>query len=421
MTAVTEAPPRIATLDILRGVAVMGILAMNIAAFSMPFSAYMNPAAYGTEGPADLVAWAVNFVLVDGKMRGLFSFLFGASMLLVIDRATAKGESPASVHFRRMLWLLLFGYLHFILIWFGDILTGYAMVGMIAWFFRRKSAKALLRWGIFFIVVQFLLFGAMSLGVLYLAGQAGRPGADPELVRQYADIARQIGVPDAAQLRATIALHDGSWTGIVANMIDNRAFKPVSSMVTFGWETLGYMLLGMASLRSGFFTGAWDDARYKRLALIGFAITIPAYCALAFLIWRSGFSMPAVMGYGMGATVPFRPLMVAATAALIILLTRRGGALTERIAAAGRTAFTNYLGTSILMTGLFYGWGFGLFGDLRRIELWIPVLAMWVLMLAWSKPWLERFQYGPFEWLWRSLARGRAQPMRRRAEPQVEA
>src|SRR4028118_1972188 len=90
MTAATEPPPRIATLDIVRGVAVMGILAMNIVAFAMPFQAYMNPLAYGNEGPADIASWAFNFVLIDGKMRGLFSFLFGASMLLVIERARSE-------------------------------------------------------------------------------------------------------------------------------------------------------------------------------------------------------------------------------------------------------------------------------------------------------------------------------------------
>jgi uncharacterized protein len=236
-------------------------------------------------------------------------------------------------------------------------------------------------------------------------------------VRQYADLQRQMGVPDAAQLRTIVALYDGSWTGLVRHQIGERAFEPLAALGIFGWETLGYMLLGMASLRSGFFTGAWDDRTYRRIAIGGFALAVPAYALLAFVIWRSGFSLPVLFACGMAAPVLVRPLMVAATAALIILLTRRGGALVERIAAAGRAAFTNYLGTSILMTALFYGWGFGLFGDLRRIELWIVVIAMWVLMLAWSKPWLDRFQYGPFEWLWRSLSRWSPQPMRRRPAP----
>jgi uncharacterized protein len=105
--------------------------------------------------------------------------------------------------------------------------------------------------------------------------------------------------------------------------------------------------------------------------------------------------------------------MVVAYAALIILMTRSGGALARRIAATGRTAFTNYLGTSIVMTTLFYGYGFGLFGTMSRSELWLVVVPTWALMLWWSKAWLERYRYGPFEWLWRSLARGARQPMRR--------
>jgi len=169
----------------------------------------------------------------------------------------------------------------------------------------------------------------------------------------------------------------------------------------------------MAALKSGFLSGGWDPDRYRRIALTGFAIGIPLSALLAYLLWADGFSVPMQFSLSLAGTVPVRPAMIVATAALIILVTRRGGALTGRIAAAGRVAFTNYLGTSILMTGLFYGYGGGLFGRLSRIELWIVVVAMWALMLLWSKPWLERYRYGPFEWLWRSLARGEIHPMRR--------
>jgi uncharacterized protein len=132
---------------------------------------------------------------------------------------------------------------------------------------------------------------------------------------------------------------------------------------------------------------------------------------LAWLMWRSGFSPAAIATWNLAATVPLRPVMVVGYAALIILLTRPGGFLTQRIAAAGRAAFTNYLGTSLIVTAFFYG--LGQYGRLDRAELWLVVLPLWGLMLLWSKPWLERFRYGPFEWLWRSLARGRPQPMRR--------
>src|SRR4029079_19331024 len=157
MTATTAPGERIATLDIVRGVAVMGILAMNIVAFAMPGAAYPNPMAYGTEGPADLASWVFSFILIDGKMRGLFSFLFGASLLLVVERAEASGQSPARVHCSRMAWLLVFGLVHFYLIWWGDLLSLSAPVGMIAFLFRRFTVRHMTHIGIGLILVQFLL------------------------------------------------------------------------------------------------------------------------------------------------------------------------------------------------------------------------------------------------------------------------
>ena len=133
------------TLDALRGFAVMGILAMNIAAFNMPFMAYLSPAIYGGDSGADLVSWFVSYIVFDGKMRGLFSLLFGASMLLVAERAEAKGESANRVHYMRMFWLALFGLAHFFFIWFGDILFLYASVGSIAFLFRKWQPGRLIR------------------------------------------------------------------------------------------------------------------------------------------------------------------------------------------------------------------------------------------------------------------------------------
>ncbi len=404
---------RIVTLDIVRGVAVMGILAMNIVAFAMPEAAYMNPRAYGTESEIDLVAWAFNFVFIDGKMRGLFSFVFGASMLLVIERARAKNESPASVHFRRMLWLLVFGFLHYYLIWFGDILTTYAMIGMVAWLFRNQEPGRLVRWGVALVGIQALIFALMAIGFFVIGNAASLPNPDPEAVRQWAQMQQGLGVPTPARLADEMALHLGPWSALVHHQLTEKAFAPVTMTMMFACETLGYMLFGMAGLKSGFFTGAWSDESYRKVATIGFAIGLPAYAIGAWLLWSSGFAVQVLAAVTLFGTTLFRPVLVVAIAALVILLTRRGGGLVERIAAAGRAAFTNYLGTSILMTALFYGWGLGYYGSLSRAELWLVVIAMWILMLAWSKPWLERFAYGPFEWLWRSLARWQPQPMRR--------
>jgi uncharacterized protein len=407
---------RIATLDIVRGVAVMGILTMNIVGFAMPDQAYLNPRAYGSESAVDFASWAFNFILFDGKMRGLFSFLFGASMLLVIDRARANGESEARVHFSRMLWLLLFGYLHFYFIWYGDILTGYATLGIVAWLFRDQPERVLVKWGAILIGVQFVLFAFLAMSFAQASAAASAPGASGEAVRNWASMSESMAIPSAAKLTHSLSLYRGDWLALSLDRLTHRTTEPLFMLSMFGWETLAYLLLGMALLKNGFFTGSWDDQRYRRVMIRGLAIGIPAYAAIAAMVWLSNFDVPRLM-LGMAATVLFRPIMVVAIAALIILATRRGGRLVERIAATGRAAFTNYLGTSLIMTSLFYGYGLGWFGTLSRAELWLVVLPMWALMLAWSKPWLDRFQFGPFEWLWRSLARWRPQPMIRRGVP----
>lgn len=410
---IPSAPNRIATLDIVRGVAVMGILAMNIVAFSMPFQAYMNPTAYGLESQADLGSWLFSFIFIDGKMRGLFSFLFGASTLLVIQQARAAGESPAKIHYARMFWLLIFGLLHFYFIWFGDILTMYALTGLILFFFRNLSVRTLILWGIALLLVQLTLMAGGAWQVHQFSAAMAAPHPDPEIVAAWHGFEEAFGRPTARDLAQNMGLFLGSWDGLVQQRLIVQGLEPFTGIKFFLAETLAYMLFGMAALKSGFFRGEWSVARYRKWALIGFAIAIPAYAVLAWLLIRDGFTVPMIFTISLGATTPFRPVMVIAIAATIILLTRRGGWLVDRIAAAGRAAFTNYLGTSILMTTLFYGYGLGWYGHLTRVQLWLPVVGAWIIMLLWSKPWLDRFNYGPFEWLWRSLARARFQPMRK--------
>ena len=412
MSATT--PTRILTLDIVRGVAVMGILAMNIVGFAMPTQAYINPLAYGADSAADLASWAFSFVFIDGKMRGLFSFLFGASMLLVIQLAEESGDSPGAVTFARQLWLLMFGMIHYYFIWYGDILMGYALIGMAAWLFRDKEPRELIGWGMALLTIQLMVMGASAAYAHSLSAAVSGGSADAGTLKAWQDLGREIAVPSAAMLRDEFALFLGPWSGIAEYQLTERATMPFFFTFLFGWETLAYMLFGMAALKSGFLTGAWDNARYRRVAVTALAVAIPVYVLLAALLFADGFSVPGIFTYSFAATVPFRPLMLVAYAALIILATRRGGWLVDRVAATGRSAFSNYLGTSILMTGLFYGWGLGWFGSLGRLELWLVVAAMWLVMLAWSKPWLDRFAYGPLEWLWRSLARWKVQPFRKR-------
>jgi uncharacterized protein len=412
MATTSSAQQRIAALDILRGVAVMGILAMNIVAFAMPQAAYQNPRAYGGHEGIDLLVWAFNFVLIDGKMRGLFSLLFGASLLLVVERAEAKGENPASVHYRRMAWLLVFGFLHLILFWWGDILHQYALIGALAFLFRGKSVESLMKWAVGLLLGQWLIALLLSASFLILSAQASAPDASAEIVDQWQQMKTGVGPLPPVERAQDLAIHRGDYGDLVNHRLE-RVGTTLASILFFGVETLAYMLLGMAGLRSGFLTGAWERARYQRWAIVSYALSIPAYAALAVWLAVSNFDPATVAAVNMGGTTPFRPIMIVGHAALILLLTRGGGALVERIAAAGRAAFTNYLGTSIIVSALFYGHGFGLYGHVSRAGLYPFVFGMWAIMLLWSKPWLDRYRYGPFEWLWRSLARWQVQPMRK--------
>jgi len=405
--------PRLQSLDTVRGVAVMGILLLNIIGFAMPDAAYFNPRAYGGSEGVDLAVYLANFILFDGKMRGLFSFLFGASLLLVVERAEAKGEDPLQVHASRMAWLLVFGLAHLWLIWFGDILGLYALIGMAAFLFRNLPTSRMVILGVMLVLAQTVIFASLPGGVYHFQQVAPGTPQYAEAARQLAAMDSTFGVPSAADLAKTLARFRGDYAGILADRFAHNSMGPLLMTMLYGAETLAYMLFGMAALRSGLLRGEWPRARLRMLAWIGFGIGIPAYTAIAIYMLNQDFSTLSVtLGVILLAT-PVRPFLILAWACLILLLARPGGALTTRIAAAGRMAFTNYLGTSLICTTLFYGYGLGWFGHLSRAELYLVVAAIWGLMVLWSKPWLDHFQYGPLEWLWRSLARSSVQPMRR--------
>jgi len=403
----SAAGTRLASLDVVRGVAVLGILLLNILSFAMPEAAYVNPRAYGGWHGAGLATWAVHFVLFDGRMRGLFSFLFGASTLLVVERAEAGGRGPAGVHYRRMAWLLVFGVAHLFLVWHGDILAHYAMMGMIAYAMRRLPVPRLLVLGAMLALAGAILFATIPLGIVQL--QAQTPNA-PALH----GYAQAFGVPSPADIAKDLALHRGSYGAILADRLREDGGALFALFVFFGPETLGYMLFGMAALRSGMLRGEWPRARYRRWLIACWGIGLPAYAVLAWWQWRSGFDMRVVAAM-LPLTALVRPPMIAGWICLILLLARPDGALTARLAAAGRMAFTNYLATSLICTTLFYGYGLGWYGQLARWQLYPIVFVIWALILLWSRAWLDHFRFGPFEWLWRSLARWHLQPIRRGA------
>ena len=401
------------TLDALRGFAVMGILAMNIVAFSMPEMAYINPAVMGDPSQADITSWIVSFILVDGKTRGLFSLLFGASLMLIVERAEAKGESPQKVHFTRMGWLALFGLAHFFFIWWGDILFLYAAIGCVAYLFKDMDARPLIKMALIIYAIGFLLMSLWTGSIYLLEMAANAPDADAEMAKQFKEVMAELNGDTTSET----ALYLGGYWSIVAHKFSEQWVHPLVAVLQNALETLPFMMVGMGLFKNGFMIGAMDVSIYRKWAIWGIMLGGAAYGLFAFFAWSSGFDTLTTLNIVLAWTYPFRLLMIVGYAAALILFINAfaQSGFIARVAAAGRAAFTNYLGTSVVMTTIFYGYGLGLYGSVGRAELWLFVIGAWIVMLVWSLPWLKRFNYGPLEWLWRSLARGSLQPFMRPA------
>jgi uncharacterized protein len=237
--------------------------------------------------------------------------------------------------------------------------------------------------------------------------------ATPEELKSWKGISK-LSVTDPKKAEQETTTHRSDWPERTARRFEKQKFQPFAGLFAFFMETLGLMLIGVAGLRSGFLTGDWPRRTYIRIASGGIGIGAIFSVASGLTLIDLGFPPWLILGANYGFGAPAHIAMALGYAALIVLLIRPGGWLTARIAAVGRAAFTNYLGTSIIASLIFYGDGLALFGHLSRAQAWaVAVPGIWLIMLLWSKPWLDRFTYGPFEWVWRSLSRGKLQPMRR--------
>lgn len=397
------------SLDALRGFAVMGILAMNIVAFTLPRAAYINPMAWGITTQIDIASWAVAFLLVEGKMRGLFSLLFGASMLLVIERAHAAGLNARSIHNRRMLWLLVFGVLHYSFIWDGDILALYALCGLMAYRLVSLSASALTRLGVVFVLLNLLLW----IGILASAHSLSALSS-PDARASFADIMDALGAPNSPSIAKDLALYQSDYLAITSHRLSDALTNPLLMAFAYGFETLGLMAFGMALYKSGWLTGEVAWKRRVRAAFWAYGLGLPLLVGLAAWNWHQGFAPLLTADIYYAYSVPARLLVMMGHLLVLGLMISRFQShnFMARVAAAGRMAFSNYILTSIVMTTLFYGYGGTLFGQMPRASIYLVVPLMWIIMLVWSPKWMAHFAYGPLEWLWRSLARGALQPLR---------
>lgn len=409
------AADRLPALDVLRGCALLGILWMNITAFALPEPAYFNPAMSGHLGLADILWWATGFILVDGKMRALFSMLFGASMLLLIDREEMAGRNGARTHRIRMAWLFAIGLAHGILLWWGDILAAYALLSLIALPFAGREPITLVKTAFLFFLLHFLLC-ALFIGSLIAWGHgASAPDADIAARASFDAFVAPYRDAHAPSVVKEIATMRGDYGGIIARNLARYPGQWLWSLLFMAFDTIGFMLLGMAMLKSGFLTGRWAPALYLRTARHCFLIGLPPMIALAAWIIVHSYLPLTTVGASIAWSFPFRiPLAVGWTALLLWLFAfERRQRLAARLAAAGKLALSNYILSSLVMTSMFYGWGLGLFGRVRPGLLPVFVLMGWALMLSWSPWWHRRFAMGPLEWVWRSLAAGKLQKIRR--------
>lgn len=401
-------------MDMLRGCAVLGILWMNITAFAWPSAVYFNPMATGQAGAADIATWAVSFVAVDGKMRGLFSLLFGGSMLLLIDGQEMAGRNGNRAQIVRCAILLGVGFVHH-LFWWGDILMIYALVAPLALLFARLEPITLVKRAFLAFLLHFLIAALFVTALTLWANAASAPGASADMVAGYRSFIGPMSDPADPLVRAEYGIFRGHLQGILAHNYHEMTGQWIGGLVFTFFDTLGFMLLGMAMVKAGFLTGRWSADQYAATARHCFLIGLPPMIALAgWLIWN-GFPALGTFASAILWSFPFRiPLVVGWAALLLFLWNRhRDAPLVTRLRAAGRMTLSNYLGSTVLMTGIFYGWGLGLFGTVRPAMLPLFVLGGWLIMLLWSKPWLDRFAMGPAEWLWRTLAKGQLQQIRK--------
>ncbi len=383
---------RLPSLDVMRGVAVLGILAVNSAFFAAPWQTGVNPnLAPLAVNEATLWSWWAMHVFFEMKFITLFSLLFGASLYL-IGGAREDAERGALLR-RRLLWLAAFGVIHGALIWYGDILLAYALTGLMVLLARGWRARLLLSVG----TVLYLL----SLGISYLFGAAVADMSAAKL----AETKALLWAPPAEELARLQHAYQGGLQSALRENIDAWRNFMISGLPFVMLRSAGMMMIGMALCRLGFLSGKAPAWAYWLFAILG-AGAFALIANQASLNAAADFDFVLMQGQGKlvnEALSVFGALFYASAAVLLVKASARF--LVAPLAAVGRMAFTNYIAQSLIMTTLFWGGrGFGLFGEVDRVTLWGIVVGVWTLQLIWSPLWFNRFAMGPLEWLWRRLS-----------------
>ncbi len=386
-------PERIEILDVLRGLAVCGILIGNM----QWFSGYgMMPPSVARQSPfVDQTTHFLVHFFVEGKFYSIFSFLFGFGFALQIARAEERGDLKASLFKRRLFWLLVIGLLHAYLLWSGDILSIYAVMGFVLILFRKKTNDALLKWAFVLLAVPILTY--ILLYILFVA--LIPPGALAKLDAAQIDFwnATVRKVPQSSYLQII--------TGYNLNMIVGRYASLILEMRLP--KLLAMFLLGSYAYRRGFFQNLSSHRPFIRRVLVyGLILGLVGNVAFAALAGAEAVFPPSPAGIAGVISYAFGvPALALFFIALVATLWQKAAwrRLLAWLAPVGRMALTNYLLQTVISVFIFYGYGFGQFGRFGARAATLIALAIFLFQIFMSALWLKYFAYGPMEWIWRQL------------------
>ena len=420
----TTESSRIESLDVLRGFALLGILLLNIIGFGLLFASYSNPALDLTVASTiDWVVWGTVDIGAEGAMRTLFSMLFGAGVLLF---TTGERGKTGALHYRRTFLLLLFGVFDaYILLWSGDILMTYALVGFLLYLLRNWQVRSLLTTaGILLLLISLFYLGMnAALGMLKSAADEVALANDPAVLSEETrDMAAEwdVFISDYEMTPESkaeeLAARRGSYlTAFWWNAEQMTEILTMVIPVFLFWDALVMMLIGMALYKAGVLQGDRSTLFYWRMMVAGFMVGLIVNSYEVFRAVNADMAVLATFGQMQFTYQIGRMGMAFGYMGLVILLLKAGvmTGLRVRLAAVGRMALTNYLMHSLICLFVFTGAGFGLVGELSRAQLYIVVVAIWGFQLWFSPWWLARYRFGPVEWLWRVLTYGERMPIRR--------
>ena len=402
-------------MDILRGFALFGILFVNMTLFRLPFQIILLPEDASAPWHDQAGMWLIHF-LGESKFYSLFSLLFGLGLTLLMDRIEARGGKFVPLYARRLLILLGFGLIHAFLIWIGDILVLYALLGFLLILFLKAKPRTLMIWAIILLVLP-LLFTIVPTALIEL-GRSIPEGA-VQIDQAFAD-AEAGYVADVA--RANQIYSNGTFAEITRQRAYDYSTMGLGSFFVLGFNVLAMFLLGVWFGKQKIFQNL-DANRpfFRKLLLWGLLLGIPGNAIYATMIpplsrFEPSWTLAlATIAQSIGAPM----LSLAYVSALALLAgTPAWGKRLSVLAPVGQMALTNYLTQSIVCTLIFYGYGLGLFGKVGAVAGIGLTIAIYLIQIPISHWWMKRFQFGPAEWLWRSLTYLKPQPMRRNGVPE---